>query len=458
MVRAQTGLLSLDEDALTQIILEMHHHRVGARHFSVICRRIRHPYIRTLMFLVPDPPRHRHSEWVLPLENNRFRIKSPLADMLSHMPKLRTLRHVQIHGVLWDTRAETLPRKLPLKVAPLTSLYLRRTDFRFPPRAAQREDVRVLAALLSHVHSSLETLHLPSELISLEALREYDWPRLRELRLRGERQSNPAIAVLPTLSDMRTLRTLKLELAQTEDHGSERQSMGPCGDTSGHCFPWRDLEILTVSYPHPEDECYQSLPSTLRRLDLRCWPRHYLHILPHDRRSITDVLKWHSPILASSEMLDILRRCRTSDAWSILRQLDLEFREDHMDPALFRQPRQLERPGGKQAETVPFEEHAEALAPLTKLRVLRLHLDFREAPHPFAKYDVSDGVRVDPFDAINRTIAAAADSFARAIESLRHVCFLSRRGYMNHWLPYRVLREDMSACSNCVALKSHSLL
>lgn len=311
------------------------------------------------MFSAPTPYRHWDRERVVPLKNNHFRIKFPLADFLSCMPNLDTvvfdglyhgtsswgvrravlsvpqIRHVIFCGILWDTRAETLPRKLPLKtVAPLTSLDIWRNGYRFPPRVEPQEDLHVLTALLSHIHSSLETLLLPSEFLPLEILRKHDWPRLRKLKLRGERQFNPSMAVLPALSHVRTLRTLTLELAQPEDHGLERQSMEPC-DAMGMLCPWRDLETLTISYPHPADEWYSSLSSTLRRLDLRCWPRHYVHILPHDQRTIVDILKWHSPIITSSDMLNILRRCRTSDARSSLRQLDLEFREDHMDRALF---------------------------------------------------------------------------------------------------------------------------
>lgn len=76
------------------------------------------------------------------------------------------------------------------------------------------------------------------------------------------------------------------------------------------------------------------------------------------------------------------------------------------------------------------------MASLAHLRVLRLHLDFREAPHPFAKND--------EFDAIDRTISAAVDTFASEINTLHLVCFLLRRNHMNYWLPYRVLREDQT--------------
>ncbi|KAI0757770.1 hypothetical protein C8Q80DRAFT_1135326 [Daedaleopsis nitida] len=432
------------------------------------------PYIRELWFFVPNPIRTWSNERVVPLENNRFRIKFPLADTLSRMLNLHSvmfngvchsfsswgvrravlsvpqLRRVEFHGPLWDDCVEKLPRKLPLKAAPITSFRVSCPDYRMRPRV-MREDVSVVFALLSQLHNSLEALSLPSEHISLSTFRKYDWPRLHELKLRGECQSSPPIPVFPALSHIRTLRVLTLELAQSPECGLERQSMGSFDPTDG--FPWRDLESLSVSYPHPEDKWYGLLPSTLRRLDLRCWPRHYMHLLWHDRRTVTDNLQWHSPILGSSEMLTILRRCRSSDAWRSVRQLDLEFREDQMDHKLFEYiphafPNvtflQVHRYRIPDNMHVPVAEIADALSRFTQLQVLRLHLDFTDAPHPFAMYDAtrSQVENDDPFDTIARTITDAADAFARAITTLRIACFLIRQNTHNRWIPFTIERGE----------------
>ena len=88
---------------------------------------------------------------------------------------------------------------------------------------------------------------------------------------------------------------------------------------------------------------------------------------------------------------------------------------------------------------------AETLAPLTCLRVLRIHLDLREAPEPWACYRQGEEI----FSQCSAACQRAADSLARALApSVQWICLLKRRGNTNAWQPYRVLGED--ACAGFV--------
>ena len=286
------------------------------------------------------------------------------ADALIHMPNLDTVSfgHGHVHpsfyvGVPWVILAAvlstpqvrnvhfpgpilqhsdiTLPKSINLSVAPITS-------FRCIPPDDYRDshrfcipDTMLAAVIARQAHASLETLVLPSEIAPYRAFWRQDWPCLRELTLRGRRfdigDLGVPMALMPVLARMPKLHVLNLELSQPL--GIERQLMCPA-DWNAGC-PWPNLETLLISYPHPNDQIYTLLPSTLRTLALRCWPRHYLHQLPSSQMAM-DKGTWYSPILTSSEMLSILRRCDTSGSLRNVEHADLEFQEDDRYIELYR--------------------------------------------------------------------------------------------------------------------------
>ena len=245
------------------------------------------------------------------------------------IPQLRSLR---IQGRL-DDRHHLPPETEQSFRLPINSL----AAIDYPSsgyRSVSATEIKLFSVLLRQVTTqrSLEALSIPSECAPPDFLNAAKFPRLRELSLIGRRQAmphadgQPHTPYLSFLANMPCLRKLALTLAQPIN--LPRQPIWPAGMRAE--FPCPDLQDLSVSYPHPDDEFYAHLPSTLRRLALRCWPRHYLHLLEHDRAYLTE-LGWHSPILNSSEMLRILRRCPSHD----VQRLEVEFEEDASGGELF---------------------------------------------------------------------------------------------------------------------------
>ncbi len=183
------------------------------------------------------------------------------------------------------------------------------------------------------VHESLETLVLPSECAPLESFHTHVWPRLRVLSLHGPlknlKREGGLVPWMAFLGHMPQLASLTLDFAHPD--GESRQPIWP--HNAEFICPWQNLESLSITYPHPEDELYSHLPPSLRQLSLRCWPRHYIYLAPEERHHLI-MLGWRSPISTSSEMLAALRACTLT----LLDQLDIEFEEDPGDGALFRLP------------------------------------------------------------------------------------------------------------------------
>ncbi len=249
--------------------------------------------------------------------------RTVLAIVLS-IPGIRTL---EVRGGLHHHESErSSPTALTFPVAPLTCYRQLHDDYRQQPRRSSG-DMALLRYFASQIQlqQSLETLVILSEDAPLDELAAHDWPRLKLVSLRGELQ--PAAAPLISVFErMPALQELNLEIACTPATG--RTLFCP-SDWTGPC-PWPKIRSLVVSHPHPGDSLYALLPHTLRRLVLRCWPRRYISLLWHERPYDTD-LGWYTPILSSSEMLQILSRCPSPH----LEELELEFEEDEHDLELF---------------------------------------------------------------------------------------------------------------------------
>ena len=288
-------------------------------------------------------------------------IYGPVTAALSQMPKLHTititqttdgglpweainamvevpqLRHLHFNIMRIDDRYTLHPnieRSLRLRVTALNTLEYNTYDLR-PLTSYSPIEVQVFSVLLGQAATqrSLERLSIPSSCAPLDWLSTRDWPNLHELTLYGQRRQitssvhgRPPIPYIFMLANMPRLQSLKLMLSQPAN--MKRQAIWPPGMDCEHPCP--DLRELVVSYPHPDDEIYTHLPSTLRLLSLRCWPRHYLHFLPHDIKGINS-FGWSSPVLTASEMLRILRRCPSSS----IHHLELEFEEDSAGGDLF---------------------------------------------------------------------------------------------------------------------------
>ncbi|OSD07124.1 hypothetical protein PYCCODRAFT_799280 [Trametes coccinea BRFM310] len=154
-------------------------------------------------------------------------------------------------------------------------------------------------------------------------------------------------------------------------------------------FPWPRLKRLVVSYPDPDDKLYSLLfiADTLQCLDLRCWPRHYIHLSPDDRVHMRQ-LRWRSPILTSFELLRLFGRCHSRH----LTELAIEYSEDeddlellknipisfpNLETLIFYRYRRL------RTDNVPIRAIGEALAFHPRLRVVYAHLDLSGTPQPW---------------------------------------------------------------------------
>ncbi|KAI0712179.1 hypothetical protein C8Q76DRAFT_622062 [Earliella scabrosa] len=361
--------------------------------------------------------------------------------VLSAVLSTKHIRDLLFDGPITCKRDSALPKHPHLSISPVASLILTPLDFRKDRFNAS--DTVLLDIIARQAHASFEVMTVPSEMAPLTAFWQHDWPRLRELTLRGQRcaiDTSPEVPMIAVLARMPNLRMLNLELAQPR--GLERQPMWPQGLKME--FPWPALDTLLISFPHPDDRIYAHLPATLRKLTLRCWPRHYLH----PSTTTSNGRDWHSPVLTSSETLSILRRCQTSGPLWTVEDVDLEFEEDDRDLELFRcipsvfpnvkylTIHRYRRPG---VDDTDFISIAQALAQLTSLRTLRMHLDLKEAPNPRTTYVVlGDEDILRPFV---KASTAMANNFASTLApSAAWICVLIQSATRNTWIPYRIVR------------------
>ncbi|KAL1936969.1 hypothetical protein VTO73DRAFT_2826 [Trametes versicolor] len=273
-----------------------------------------------------------------------------LATALESMPRLHTLsfnlRWQPIHGIPWSVMQMVLalptlrnlainghriaPSLLPEEelvldhCTPLTSFQHTMSDYRWWREQNYPDERQALLLVLNRTHTTLETLALVAELSPLhEIFTTLEWPNLCELRLRGECKTigDPSIPFITLFANMPRLRHIELKLAQPK--GVDPQPFWPPGLHIVE-WPWPNLRHLTLSCPLVDDQIYGALPSTLESLALRYTPHKLRHV-----REFTDVhYQW--PLVRSSEMLQILRRCRCPR----LTSLELEYREDEANAEL----------------------------------------------------------------------------------------------------------------------------
>ncbi|KAL7278009.1 hypothetical protein ACG7TL_007966 [Trametes sanguinea] len=314
--------------------------------------------------------------------------------------------------------------------------------------------------VVPQISETLESLRLPLESAPLARLAASPWPRLRKLSLWGDRSRGKDCSVPfnAVLSGMSGLRSLVLLYSQKDD--VERELVWLNGSPWKLSFP--DLESLTISYPDPEDGLFSSLPQ-LRRLSLRCWPRHYLHQFAREKQEM-ERNGWKSPITTSSEMLAVLRKC-PSDA---LEELEIEYKADDCDAELLQSlsvlyPRikvlTLLRYRNDTETEVPIDRLAHDLSTMAHVRVMRLHLDLPNAPDPESFYPLeyyADIPELPPGPPFASSRQAAAEELARHLSSsLRLLCVLTRQCTTNDWYPYSIARDG---CGMATGIKAELVL
>ncbi|KAI9061787.1 hypothetical protein FKP32DRAFT_1594317 [Trametes sanguinea] len=360
---------------------------------------------------------------------------------------LPCLRVFEVQGTLnyWNRRPDDQSHQaLASPPPPLTTYRHSLRDFRERPRRLP-SDADTIACVVSygHVQQSLEYLTLASEVAPVATLGAVCWPRLKVLSLRGEMENTKNLIRL--FEHMPALEELSLQLARATGTGS---ALVFCPAEWSGQFPWPRLRRLVVSYPDPDDLLYPLLASAsaLQCLDLRCWPRHYIHLSLDDRIHMTQ-LRWRSPILKSSELLRLLSQCRSHS----LSELAIEYTEDEEDLELLRHiplffPN-LEilfvhryRKSGN--ENVPIRAIGQALASSSRLRVVYAHLDLYGTPEPWVNLY---NRRSDKLAHHLRSLVESARELAQVLgTSVQAVCLLHREVHLNIWAPFRIVRTDDS--------------
>ena len=315
------------------------------------------PYVRYVVFLVNGNTSlsHLRNRELLLINTCRFGSSfcpSFLKDALQAMPRLRSVSilsrpAIDDHGLSWEAlnvflslphlreffldtftlcpRRFSPPDNRTTPLAPLTSLKYLKDELRGPPRTytSERDALTYVTKMLC---LSLKILELPVESAPLYALSLYLWPRLVELRLSGEYPAGLSLPFISILSNMSNLHVLALHF--TVPFNTIKQPLWSSRHTTRTTCLWPELVDFSVSFPDPDDQIYNHLPDSIRRLSLRCCPHHCFHCWQS-----YEPKRWSSPILSASELLHILQRCNTP----LLDALRIDYVEEGTGPGVLQQ-------------------------------------------------------------------------------------------------------------------------
>ncbi|KAH9847053.1 hypothetical protein C2E23DRAFT_850535 [Lenzites betulinus] len=472
MAQLDSGILTLDDDSLHQIVVYAQRTRT-IKPLSVTCHRIRlcclPVMFRHKKFITPQP---QASHWTLPPQtvwryyrslfffdecrDTDERIGPPrytddrllcgvfdgtyMRNAMQEMPRLSAVSFesfVDGHGLRWSVLLPILSlpqlREFTIKfmrfapklgrnedlstasMAPLTSFRYILYDYRSDRNTYPTEE-RALELVILQTYRTLEALTLtlgPAPLHTICGIPT--WPRLRELHLRGEYPTSNdghAISAVAMFANMPNLRVLDLTLMQPQ--GLHPQPLWP-PDHLG-VWPWPELEKLTISCPQLSDRAYEHLPSSLRTLVLRYTP-HLCHY-EEDKKFCRPLRHhlWQWPMVCASQMLTILRRCTLPK----LHRLELEYTGDDTEEDLIRNIgvafpflTYLKIYRYRQKGVNQFQVQqciSRPLAGLIRLRTVALYLDLPDTPRPDPLNDYN------PFDLMefrDKTLSAVAATLAR---------------------------------------------
>ncbi|EIM84779.1 uncharacterized protein STEHIDRAFT_169678 [Stereum hirsutum FP-91666 SS1] len=295
----------------------------------------------------------------------------------------------------------------------------------------------------SHMKEFTWMLKVPLESMRYQELLTSSWPCLSELSLIG--QSPPAhstanVDFAPLFFNIPSLQIFTILVPQCA-YLSRITLLLPSATNS---YPALDsLRSLKISFPDPKDIIFDRLPESLHHLSLTDWPRHYLHV---DEGAIVRSLHWTSPILTSSELHDILRRCRCS----ALESLEVVYKEDNSDgdvllhmahvfPAL--RTLKIFRYRWSSHDLVDIKAIRRSLSHLTELRTLFIHIDMDGASMPAQWEERKARIRGMEYRA---SLGDLAQALVEGLApSLEQIYMLERwpMGGTSNWKPWEVIRE-----------------
>lgn len=178
-----------------------------------------------------------------------------------------------------------------------------------------------LAPVVHSIRHTVKKLLIPAETVYLDNFASFSWPSLLQLSLNGRIPLRTPDIWTAILSNLPRLETFSL-LSPRRVELPRGIILCPAERTSN---PNLDhLRSMTIAFPHPEDNIFDYLPRELDHLALRDCPRTY-HDLAGDLPC--EDLEWCFPILISTELAQIIRRCDFPG----LRSLEIVYTADHQE-------------------------------------------------------------------------------------------------------------------------------
>ncbi|KAI0750239.1 hypothetical protein C8Q80DRAFT_679354 [Daedaleopsis nitida] len=345
------------------------------------------------------------------------------------------LREFQLVGLCVCPSLPDRPRVKSL--APVASLQYNLRNHRSPWKLPDED--HALGLLMGALHNTLQSLILPAEQTPVLALSRLHWPRLRELKIFGERWSSPDTPLISLLANLPNLQIIVFAFSDPENQSEDARAVCPVGFDSS--FPWPVLQHLTLSHPSTKDAIYARLPPTLQTLALRSWTHHCVRsfiikrVCPH--------LPSMFPLGTASTLRRVLRDVRIQE----LRTLELEYRADADDLMLLEDvvswfPKldtiELHRYRQNGVKDVPLDDIANILRPLAQLRTAKLNVDFHASVFYSEDSSLPHEQRVRNPSEILRSCVL---TFARVCSSLQEVWVLFDRDHILKWCCYHIVRH-----------------
>ena len=252
-----------------------------------------------------------------------------LRDILS----LPSLRHFTLHKLHFAARRLAGGDEYNVISLPPIKVFKHRMVHAYTVPEVFPTETAALSSVLSHIHRSLETLHLFGPSAPAQSLHELEWPHLRELVIFNGPWKTHTPHPITLLTRMPNLRSLVLKYTD-----AQRVPLWPPGHIGP--FPWPKLERLVISSPVADDSIYDNLPKTLQSLSLRYWKHlwYYQYYLWEPGPWDTSQFAVHDPpyesMMHASTLLGILRRCRLPE----LQRLEVEYIEDEDEEDLLAHP------------------------------------------------------------------------------------------------------------------------
>lgn len=279
-----------------------------------MCPAYRHPIIEEALRGMPYLS--NLSLCMRGVHNHGHGVSSHLVSVALSLPQLRSMDLWQIYCSPKLPEGELehpcYPTSTSLSAFKYT-LYPDRRPWKLP------DEEKSLDLLVRAVCGSLERLSLPTEPAPILTISLLQWPRLRVLRLYGERWITPNTPIITLFANLPDLRELILNLV--EPVGVDARAVWPPGTTA--LFPWPLLERLSLSHPSADDMIYAHLPPTLRSLSLRPWEHRCIR-MKAERLYKERHLRPAFPFPDPSTITRILREIRKSN----LTELEIEYQVD----------------------------------------------------------------------------------------------------------------------------------